>query len=196
MKCFTFCTYFLGIFFLLYIGSCKSSKFTTLTSEKIFLSHSGEDSVKARSITLQTPIPAPIDTIWHYYLKSRFFNTISNPYGKLTPLKGYQVPEQWVSHRTDSFKLIIHGFIPFGKHYITWEKIDKATYTIQTHEKGGFISVWDNHIDLQALSDTTTCYRDLLIIRAGILTGLTTWWAKGFYQARHKKLRRFFRKNK
>lgn len=173
---------------LLWVSSCSVGKYSELSVEQTTLINAKGKERKAKRITISTVLPQSADSIWSDYQDSRFVNNISQPYGKLKPRKQYQVPKRWVEQQTDSFKLIIHGFIPFGSHNVYWESIDSAALSMQTRERGGFVHVWDNSIVLSPLSDSTTRYTDTLVVEAGVLTGFTTLWAKGFYRFRHRSL--------
>lgn len=177
------------LFCLLFFG-CTSNKWVSVTSEKIYIKNVKGKTKKARKLTFVSTLPHNADTLFREYLESSFMMKISKPKGILKPKKHYQIPKQWSEAQTDSFNLKVQGFVPMGSHFIYWERIDKENLTIQTREKGGFVKVWDCYLKIIPLSDSTCLYRDEIIIRAGILTGFTSLWARDFYKFRHKNLRK------
>jgi len=181
--------FFTLIFIFTLIQSCTVNKSVIVTKEKVKIITTNEKTKKALKLTFESKLNCSALQIWNAYQNQEFINKISNPKGKLKPKRGYNVPEKWIETKIDSFNLKIQGFIPIGNHFIHWEKIDKENFIIQTREKGGFVSIWDNKIQITPTSDSTCIYRDELVLRAGILTRLTTIWAKDFYKYRHKKLK-------
>ncbi|GER61027.1 hypothetical protein ULMA_31350 [Patiriisocius marinus] len=176
---------------LLIIQACTVNRNVIVTKEKIEIVNQKGKTKKARKLTFESELDCSAKQIWDAYQNFDFMNKISKPKGKLKPKKGYQVPEKWIKSKIDSFNLTVLGFVPIGSHFIRWEKIDEENFVIQTREKGGFVSVWDNRIEIKPTSDSTCVYRDELVLRAGILTGFTTTWAKDFYKYRHKKLKEY-----
>jgi len=178
-------------FAVFFIQACTVNKNVVVTKEKIDIINKKGKTKKGRKLTFESELDCSAKQIWDAYQNSDFMNQISKPKGKLKPKKGYQVPEKWIEKKIDSFNLTVQGFVPMGSHFIEWEKIDEENFVIQTREKGGFVTVWDNRIEIKPTSDSTFIYIDELILRAGILTGFTTTWAKDFYKYRHKKLKEY-----
>ena len=149
--------------------------------EKVKIDYQGKQ-VTASKLTVSSEIQIDIDTAWRKVQTSELLNFVTQGKVKFKP-SGGQFPEIWKEGETVSTKMFVYGFVPFGGlHSLYFEKIDKASKTLQTKEWDDSAKVWNHKITLAKLTDTTIMYEDEIIIYGGVLTGFITWWAKSFYK--------------
>jgi hypothetical protein len=154
--------------------------------EKVKIDYQGKQ-VTASKLTVSSEIQIDIDTAWRKVQTSALLNFVTQGKVKFKP-SGGQFPEIWKEGETVSTKMFVYGFVPFGGlHSLYFEKIDKASKTLQTKEWDDSAKVWNHKITLAKLTDTTIMYEDEIIIYGGVLTGFITWWAKSFYKHRQKR---------
>ena len=154
--------------------------------EKVKIDYQGKQ-VTASKLTVSSEIQIDIDTAWRKVQTSALLNFVTQGKVKFKP-SGGQFPEIWKEGETVSTKMFVYGFVPFGGlHSLYFEKIDKASKTLQTKEWDDSAKVWNHKITLAKLTDTTIMYEDEIIINGGVLTGFITWWAKSFYKHRQKR---------
>jgi hypothetical protein len=154
--------------------------------EKVKIDYQGKQ-VTASKLTVSSEIQIDIDTAWRKVQTSALLNFVTQGKVKFKP-SGGQFPEIWKEGETVSTKMFVYGFVPFGGlHSLYFEKIDKASKTLQTKEWDDSAKVWNHKITFAKLTDTTIMYEDEIIIYGGVLTGFITWWAKSFYKHRQKR---------
>jgi hypothetical protein len=154
--------------------------------KKVKIDYQGKQ-VTANKLTVSSEIQIDIDTAWRKVQTSALLNFVTQGKVKFKP-SGGQFPETWKEGETVSTKMFVYGFVPFGGlHSLCFEKIDKASKTLQTKEWDDSAKVWNHKITLAKLTDTTIMYEDDIIIYGGVLTGFITWWAKSFYKHRQKR---------
>jgi hypothetical protein len=154
--------------------------------EKVKIDYQGKQ-VTASKLTVSSEIQIDIDKAWRKVKTSALLNFVTQGKVKFKP-SGGQFPEIWKEGETVSTKMFVYGFVPFGGlHSLYFEKIDKASKTLQTKEWDDSAKVWNHKITLAKLTDTTIMYEDEIIIYGGVLTGFITWWAKSFYKHRQKR---------
>jgi hypothetical protein len=154
--------------------------------KKVKIDYQGKQ-VTASKLTVSSEIQIDIDTAWRKVQTSALLNFVTQGKVKFKP-SGGQFPEIWKEGETVSTKMFVYGFVPFGGlHSLYFEKIDKASKTLQTKEWDDSAKVWNHKITLAKLTDTTIMYEDEIIIYGGVLTGFITWWAKSFYKHRQKR---------
>jgi hypothetical protein len=154
--------------------------------EKVKIDYQGKQ-VTASKLTVSSEIQIDIDTAWRKVQTSALLNFVTQGKVKFKP-SGGQFPEIWKEGETVSTKMFVYGFVPFGGlHSLYFEKIDKASKTLQTKEWDDSAKVWNHKITFAKLTDTTIMYEDEIIIYGGFLTGFITWWAKSFYKHRQKR---------
>lgn len=154
--------------------------------EKVKIDYQGKQ-VTASKLTVSSEIQIDIDTAWRKVQTSALLNFVTQGKVKFKP-SGGQFPEIWKEGETVSTKMFVYGFVPFGGlHSLYFEKIDKASKTLQTKEWDDSAKVWNHKITLAKLTDTTIMYEDEIIINGGVLTGFITWWAKSFYKHRQNR---------
>jgi hypothetical protein len=154
--------------------------------EKVNIDYQGKQ-VTASKLTVSSEIQIDVDTAWREVQTSALLNFVTEGKVKFKPTGG-QFPEIWKEGETVSTKMFVYGFVPFGGlHSLYFEKIDKASKTLQTKEWDDSAKVWNHKITLAKLTDTIIMYEDEIIIYGGVLTGFITWWAKSFYKHRQKR---------
>ena len=154
--------------------------------KKVKIDYQGKQ-VTASKLTVSSEIQIDIDTAWRKVQTSALLNFVTQGKVKFKP-SGGQFPETWKEGETVSTKMFVYGFVPFGGlHSLCFEKIDKASKTLQTKEWDDSAKVWNHKITLAKLTDTIIMYEDEIIIYGGVLTGFITWWAKSFYKHRQKR---------
>lgn len=174
----------IGILF----SRCMTSNYTSFTKSKTSVLVDNKWK-KATQLEFKTPIQASAETVWDEFKKRSFWIEMYQPRVRLKLLDSVLNSEKG---NEEEYKLVINGFIPFGKHYIVWETIDDTNRMIQTREHGGYISNWDNHITIEKLNDSSCIIIDRLTLRGSILNKPTATWAKGVLNKRHKNFRTHF----
>ena len=143
--------------------------------------------VKGRVLKVESVIPVNIDVAWDRVQKSSTLVFVAKGMMTFRPL-GEDFPEYWEVGKKIKTRTYLWGLIPMGGiHTITFQKIDRSTYTLQTSESDFTAKVWNHIIILEVVDEATIRYKDQIEIYAGWLTGIVTWWAKHFYIHRQKR---------
>lgn len=147
----------------------------------------GNKEVSARKLTVSSEIPLNIESGWEKITKSATLEFVAAGVIKFHPLDG-QFPEIWKEGEIVKTKMTAYGFIPLlDVHSLSFEKIDEENKIIETKEKDNVAKVWDHKMSLKPISDNSFYYEDEVILYGGMMTGVLTWWAKTFYEHRHKR---------
>ncbi|MFT4022874.1 MAG: hypothetical protein QM664_03700 [Flavihumibacter sp.] len=158
----------------------------TATSGKIKIPFEGKE-VTARKLTVSSIIPIDIYTAWEKVKTSALLVFITKGKVKFKPA-GEQFPASWKENDTVATKMLLYGLIPFGGiHTLYFEKIDNENRCMQTSERDRITKVWRHTISMQKIRDHSICYTDEVIIYAGLMTGIVTWWAKYFFIHRQQR---------
>lgn len=171
------------IVFSLMILSCNTMK-TTIIKEK-FKFESGE---KGRRITFETSLDCPAEEVWKIYERPNGWLENLNPNAKLIWKKRQDSTSSWSLNSEYSFSLYMYGFIPFGKHYISFEDIDNEEFSLQSREHGFMVPHWDNFFQIIPTSNSTCKIRDVLEIQSNGINALVAFYAIDVFNAKHKKL--------
>lgn len=153
-------------------------------------------SVSGRRLLVRTELPLPLDSAWAWVQTPALLQHVAR--GKVR-FKPYQkpLPPRWQQGDTVAVRMWLYGFLPFGGvHYLHVKTVDPRRHLIQSREWDRRAKVWHHDIRLTALGPDCIRYEDEIIIYGGALTGLITWWAKGFYQHRQRRWHRLARKGK
>ena len=106
------------------------------------------------------------------------------------PIDG-KFPDQWEIGKTYQTRTKFYGFIPAkGIHYIFFESINADNFIIKTKEKGDTIKVWNHTMQLKKIGENEVEYTDKIVIYNGKNNGFMAWWAKRYYQYRHRRWRK------
>lgn len=136
-------------------------------------------------IKLSTILDCSIEKAWHQVMKTRLLLYVAKPLIVFKPLKPEILPDVWSEGRY-LLKMLVFGFIPFGKQWIVITK-DEKKYQIRDNGYGDLISTWDHLISMQPTKDNKTYYTDRVRIRAGFWTPFITLYALFFYLWRQKR---------
>lgn len=143
--------------------------------------------VNACKLIVQSIIPMSIESAWANVKTSNLLVSVTK--GKVTfkPVGG-SFPSIWKEGESVQTRMMLFGILPFGGiHTLYFEKIDAVNHNIQTRENDDAAKVWNHKISLSKVDDKTICYKDEVIIYAGILTAFITEWAKSFYKYRQRR---------
>ena len=171
----------------LMILSCNTMK-TTVNKEK-FNYDSGK---KGRRITFETSLDCPAEEIWKMYERPEGWLENLNPSAKLKWKKKKDSINSWSLNKDYAFSLYMYGFIPFGKHYISFEDIDSVRFSMQSKEHGFMVPHWDNLFQIIPTSDSTCKIKDVLEIQSNGINGIVASYAVDVFKAKHKKLGKKF----
>jgi hypothetical protein len=84
--------------------------------------------------------------------------------------------------------MCVFEFIPFGgTQYLFIERIDDGQFKIATKEWDKGAKVWNHDVTMLDLGNGKIYYEDSITIYGGVMTGLITSFAKGFYKHRQKR---------
>lgn len=154
--------------------------------EKIKITYRGKE-VSARKLTVSSELPMPVDSAWNQARTSALLEFVTRGKMRFKPAGG-AFPEIWRAGDTVTTRMRVYGFIPFGGlHTLHFDKIDDDAKVIETKEWNRDVKVWNHRIVLKKIDEDRTCYEDEIIIYAGVLTGLVTAFAKGFYKHRQRR---------
>jgi hypothetical protein len=147
--------------------------------------HNG-NTKKGIKICISSKLNNSIEKIWDKLLNIETLIEICKPMARFNSITNEKILK-WETNKEYAFKLFISGFIPFGKHYIVLEILDKESKIILSKEHNAIVKIWNHKILLEYEEGNITKYTDEVIIYAGILTLFVAIWAKAFYKHRQKK---------
>ena len=143
--------------------------------------------VKGKLLKVESTIPVNIEIAWDRVRRSSTLQFVAKGMMTFRPL-GNGFPEYWEVGKKAKTRTYLWGLIPMGGiHTITFQKIDRCTYTLQTSESDFTAKVWNHTIILEVVDETSIRYKDHIEIFAGWLTGVVAWWAKHFYIHRQQR---------
>ena len=158
----------------------------TAEIEQIKICHTGKE-VTANKLTVATILPIALDTAWAKVQTSALLEFVAKGMVAFLPTGG-KFPEKWKEGAVVTTKMRVYGFIPFGgQHTLRFEKIDGERKILQTSEWDSTAQVWNHKISMKKISDNEIYYEDEVIIYAGMLTPLISFWAKLFYKHRQRR---------
>ena len=169
--------------------SCALMK-TTVNKENITFDYPNQKSKKGKELTFETTLNCSAEEVWKLYQKPSVWLENLNPQAKLSPTRDNKKIENWELNKNYTFVLYMYGFIPFGKHHVSFEKIDFDNLIIQSREHGFMVPHWDNYFEIVSLTDSTCKIKDVLKIQSTGINAIVSFYAKGVFKAKHKKIAR------
>ncbi len=143
-------------------------------------------------VKITTTLWTDKDNLWAEIEKVSSLLYVASPIIIFKPQKGCSLPERWQTGIEYCFNLLLLGFIPLGRHYITLVKIDRNTNIIKSHEHSRIINLWVHTITIKENSTDDIDYTDEVEIDAGVFT-LPVWlFSHLFYRYRQYRWRIFF----
>ncbi len=141
----------------------------------------------ARTIVLETEIPADIEKVWQEVRTSRLLHYITRGFVRFVPTRTKPFPEIWVEGEYRAW-LLLFGFIPIGWQIIAIEDQPPEGEVRRIRDNGRrmMIRTWDHMIEIKP-SGMQTHYVDQITVEAGILTPLVASFAKAFYAHRQRR---------
>lgn len=141
------------------------------------------------TVTVTTLLDAPPQAVWRAVRTPAAFRFVTRG---LVDLAGVDAQgAAWDEGDTVAGRLRVLG-VPFSRHRITIESIDRDHRRLQSDEAGGPIRSWRHLVSVEATDgDDGRCrYTDTIEIRAGVLTPAIAAFAQVFYRLRQRRWRR------
>ena len=154
--------------------------------EKVLLKNNNGKVKNGLKIRISRILFNTSEKIWEKLINVETLIEICKPMARFK-LISKENEVKWETSKEYIFKLYIYGFIPFGKHKIFLEKVDKGNKIIQSKECNKIVSIWDHKIIMEQNGENTIEYTDEVDIYAGIITIFVALWAKMFYKHRQRK---------
>ena len=175
-------------------SSCVTYNELKITKAKTKIQTNEHGLKNGRRLTFESTVQVSADTLWAQFQEPSFWINIMSPQAILKPLKkDRRLPDRWQLNTPYTFKLIMNGIIPFGKHHISFETMDSNQLTIQTREYGFLVPTWDNHFEIVPLTDSTCAIKDILDIQTNGVNGIVAAYAIELFKGKHKRLKKAYR---
>lgn len=115
---------------------------------------------------------------------------VARPMLAFVPIDPPVFPAVW-SPGAYRVELRIGGRISIGEHTLVPQELPAGSSPLVWHDAGhsDLITVWDHKIEIEAFH-TMTRYRDIVEVRAGLLTVPAWLFARAFYNHRQRRLNR------
>ncbi|MCT4580606.1 MAG: hypothetical protein N4A35_04245 [Flavobacteriales bacterium] len=149
--------------------------------------------VKGKKVIVRSIIDSPIKNVWEKLLQSQTLEYVARGVMKFRPLKG-KFPKIWKVHTIVQTKVLLFHFIPIGGvHSIAFEKIDVTAYQIQTVERNRSAKIWNHTMELTAVSQQQTSYKDEIDVYCGFLTPIMARGVLLLYQYRRRRWKKMLK---
>ena len=178
-----------GLLLALLLLGCAGSKDIQITSETVQLATPGGKQKAGRKLTFESTINRPAAMVWRQLSTPQSALASMKPQAILKPTKRHPMPARWQADSTYTFKLVMNGLFPYGKHYVRYETLDSLTHTFQSRESGRSVPVWDHYLRLTPASDSSCVLHEELVIRAGPINWYVASYARSLFKAKHARLR-------
>ncbi|OWK46890.1 hypothetical protein FRUB_00589 [Fimbriiglobus ruber] len=109
-------------------------------------------------------------------------------------MPGQEFPEKWPNGMTVLCRSYLFGIIPLGTRTLLFERIDHASYTIQTRECDHLVRRWDHLIRVESIAPGRCRYSDEIEIEAGGFTPVVWLFALTLYRHRQNRWRAIARR--
>ena len=173
---------------LLLCSACKVQHLVSITSEPVQLSTPKGKEKRGRKLTFESTLQRPTAEVWKQVSTPKSALNSMKPQAILKPLKRQALPMAWQPDSTYAFKLVMNGLFPYGKHYLSYEQLNHEKRSFQTREHGRSVPVWDHHLQVVPVSDSSCTLHEELVIRAGWINWYVAMYARGLFKAKHQRL--------
>ena len=136
---------------------------------------------------ITTIMNATPQMLWKELIKPSSLQYVAAPILYFHPLKGADLNKEWEINMVYNLQLHFLKFIPLGFHKITVKCIDISKNEIVTNESGLLAKVWDHTIKFNPINSNQIEYTDIIVIKAGFLTGFIWLFSHFFYRHRQRK---------
>jgi hypothetical protein len=157
--------------------------------EKVLLANSNGEFKKGIRIKIHSKFDNSIEKIWNKILNIETLIYLCKPMATFKQVVNEKITK-WETNKEYVFKLFIYGFIPFGKHKITLDRIDKNNGLIISKEHNNIVKIWNHKIIMESKGEKVIEYTDEVELYAGIFTLFVAFWGILFYKHRQKKWRK------
>lgn len=178
---------------LLVVSGCSVNKQMQRSIENVELKNEDGIKKKGRKLVFTSTLHRSAREAFIAYSNPSVLLQVSKPQAILKPIRHNEIPMYWPLGKGQAFRFTMNGFIPFGKHHITYESIDSTNLSMQTREHGVGVPVWDNFTEFIPISDSTCTLREELVISAGALNAYVVAYAIDLFEGRHKRLKEYLR---
>ena len=154
--------------------------------KKILLKYNNGNIKKGLKISISSILNNSTEKIWDKILNIETLIEICKPMARFKLISNENIMK-WELNKEYIFKLLIYGFLPFGRHKIILEILDEKNKIILSKEHNSIVKIWNHKILMENIEENKTKYTDEVEIYAGIFTIFVAVWAKIFYKHRQKK---------
>jgi len=154
--------------------------------KKILLKYHNGKIKKGIKIIISSTLNNSAEKIWERILNIETLIEICKPMATFKSVTN-EKNIKWELNKEYVFTLFIYGLLPFGKHKILLEKLDKENKIILSKEHNNIVRIWNHKILMENSGENIIKYTDEVEIYAGIFTFFVAIWAKMFYKHRQKK---------
>ena len=140
------------------------------------------------TLDLATALPCSLDEARAAVMRTRLFHYVTAPLLTFRPAGEEALPEQWAPG-TYRVQLRLLGVIPLGEQdiVISFPPVEQGV-AIRDAGSSRFIRTWDHRITITPGSSGVR-YRDVVVIRAGVLTPVVWGAAQLFFRHRQRRWR-------
>lgn len=147
----------------------------------------------SQTIVIETDLPAPAERVW---------SAMQHPASFLYVTRGL-IGAPALAGRTDPFRegevgtgwLFAFHVVPMWRHTIRGHRVDDATMTLQSHERGGIVRRWDHTLHVEPTGPRTSRYSDTVELDAGAFTPMVAAVGRGLYRYRQRRWRKLARRH-
>lgn len=127
------------------------------------------------------------EKLWKEIMKPSSLQYVAAPLLYFYPLPGTKLDGNWEINKEYNLRLYFLRFIPIGFHRIVVKKIDVSQNEIVSNESGLLAKVWNHEIKFNAIDSDQIEYKDIIELRAGMLTILVWIFSHLFYRHRQRR---------
>ena len=151
--------------------------------------------VKGKVVSITSTFKHNIDTFFAQELIKSNTQQIVKPLAKIRFIKQNEDSKNWQEGFTYELEIKPYGlFNLWGIHYIHIIEIDDVNKKIITQEKNTICKVWNHELVFEKINVCETNYTDQVILYAGKLTKVLSWFLVYSYKKRHKNWNRLLNK--
>lgn len=150
----------------------------------------GDYEGEMMQVLIETMLPMAAHDVLARLRTTALLRYAAAPIMHFVPLDPSQFPEEWAE---GEYRVAtrLFGLIPLGQQTIdiTFDGSSKDAYAVRDNGHGDLARRWDHRINVVAIDDRWTCYRDTVDVEAGLLTPFVWLFAQGFYRHRQRRWR-------
>ncbi|WP_051309577.1 hypothetical protein [Thermocrispum agreste] len=146
-----------------------------------------------RTVRVESVLNADADAVWERLQRTETVSYVLRPWIRLPVLRSYtDLPREGDSLTGWLFLL---GLVPLGRYTITVAKVDPASRTLRSEERGGVVRRWQHTLHAEPAGPGRCRYTDTVLIDTGMLTPVVAKFARWLFRYRHRRWSRLVRRD-